>query len=197
MLLPSVYPIVRLILWCGFLLFFLLMLLRMIFNYTDPNPFGKIGRFGFRIRKLTEKFVYPAARLFALYRIDTRLAPLVTILIALIVTYFTVNIIWNVCFVVDGLALGVISGNPKVFIGFVLYGLLSVLILFVFIRFLASWFVFAPNTLLGFVRRVTDPIMNPVERIIPRVGIFDISAMLVLILIGFLQGIVVNTMILP
>lgn len=197
MLLPSVYPIVRLILWGGFLLFFLLMLLRMIFNYTDPNPFGKIGRFGFRIRKLTEKFVYPAARLFALYRIDTRLAPLVTILIALIVTYFTVNIFWNVCFVVDGLALGVISGNPKVFIGFVLYGLLSVLILFVFIRFLASWFVFAPNTFLGFVRRVTDPIMNPVERIIPRVGIFDISAMLVLILIGFLQGIVVNTLILP
>ncbi len=197
MLLPSVYPIVRLILWCGFLLFFLLMLLRIIFNYSDPNPFGKIGRFGFRIRKLTEKFVYPAARLFAMYRIDTRLAPLVTILIALIVTYFTVNIVWNVCFVVDGLALGVISGNPKVFIGFVLYGLLSILILFVFIRFLASWFVFAPNTFLGFVRRVTDPIMNPVERIIPRVGIFDISAMLVLILIGFLQGIVVNTLILP
>jgi len=197
MLLPSVYPIVRLILWCGFLLFFLLMLLRIIFNYSDPNPFGKIGRFGFRIRKLTEKYVYPAARLFAMYRIDTRLAPLVTILIALIVTYFTVNIVWNVCFVVDGLALGVISGNPKVFIGFVLYGLLSILILFVFIRFLASWFVFAPNTFLGFVRRVTDPIMNPVERIIPRVGIFDISAMLVLILIGFLQGIVVNTLILP
>lgn len=173
------------------------MLLRMIFNYADPNPFGKIGRFGFRIRKLTEKFVYPAARLFALYRIDTRLAPLVTILIALIVTYFTVNIIWNVCFVIDGLALGVLSGSPKVFIGYVLYGLLSVLILFVFIRFLASWFVFAPNTFLGFVRRVTDPIMIPVERVIPRIGIFDISAMLVLILIGFLQGIIVNTMILP
>src|SRR5690606_41397154 len=95
MLLPNVYPIVRLILWGGFLLFFLLMLLRMIYNYTDPNPFGKIGRFGFRIGKITEKFVYSAARLFAHYRIDPPLPPRVPILIALIFTYFPVSIVWS------------------------------------------------------------------------------------------------------
>ena len=195
MLTTSVYPIVRLVLWSIFFLFFGLMILRLIFNYADPNPFGKIGRFGFRIRKLTERFVYPAARFFATYRFDTRLAPILTILIALIITYFFSQIIGNTFFVIDGLTLGVISGNTKLFIGFVLYGILSVLILFIFIRFLASWFVFTPNTFLGFVRRVTDPIMIPVQKVIPTVGMFDISAMIVLVVIGLLQGLVVNTLI--
>ncbi len=97
--------------------------------------------------------------------------------------------------VIDGLTLGIVTGNTKLFIGFVIYGLLSVLILFIFIRFLSSWFVFTPNTFLGFVRRVTDPIMLPVQRIIPRVGMFDISAMIVLVVIGLLQGLVVRALI--
>ena len=80
MLTGTVYPIIWLILWGIFFVFFGLMILRLIFNYADPNPFGKVGRFGFRIRKLTERFVYPAARFFATYRFDTRLAPILTIL---------------------------------------------------------------------------------------------------------------------
>lgn len=195
MLTGTVYPIVRLVLWGIFFVFFGLMILRLIFNYADPNPFGKIGRFGFRIRKLTERFVYPAARFFATYRFDTRLAPILTILIALVITYFFSQIIGNTFYVIDGLTLGVISGNTKLFIGFVLYGLLSILILFIFIRFLASWFVFTPNTFLGFVRRVTDPIMLPVQKVIPPLGMFDLSAMIVLVVIGLLQGLVVNTLI--
>jgi len=195
MLTATVYPIVWLVLWGAFLVFLAFMILRLVFNYADPNPFGKIGRFGFRIRKMTEKFVYPAARFFAVYRFDTRLAPILTTLIALVITYFFSQIIGNTFYVIDGLTLGVISGNTKLFIGFVLYGLLSILILFIFIRFLASWFVFTRNTFLGFVQRVTDPIMIPVQKIIPRVGMFDISAMIVLVVIGLLQGLVVNTLI--
>ena len=187
-----VYPIVWMILWGAFLVFLALLIVRLIYNYSDPNPFGKIGRFGFRVRKWTERFVYPAARLLATFRVDTRLAPLVTMFIGLVLTYFASQIIGNTFFVIDGLTAGVLTGNPKVFIGFVLYGLLSVLILFIFIRFISSWFVFARNTFLGFVQRVTDPIMLPVQRLIPPIGMFDISAMIVLLLIGFLQSIVLN-----
>ncbi len=180
------------VLWGAFLVFLTLLVLRLIFNYSDPNPFGKIGRFGFKIRKMTERFVYPAARMLATFRVDVRLAPLVTIFIGLVLTYFLSSIMWNTFFVIDGLSAGVVTGNPKVFIGFVLYGILSVLILFIFIRFLSSWFVFTKNTFLGFVKRVTDPIMIPVQKIIPPIGIVDISAMLVLLAIGFLQSIVLN-----
>jgi YggT family protein len=192
MLIKVVYPTVSLVVWIVFLAFLALLILRLIFNYADPNPFGAIGRFGFRIRKITERFVYPAARFLANFRVDTRLAPLITILIALVLTYFGLQIIGNTFFVIDGLTAGVANGNPKVFIGFVLYGILSLLVLFIFIRFISSWFVFTRNTFLGFVRRVTDPILLPVQKIIPPIGMFDISAMIVLILIGLLESVVLR-----
>jgi YggT family protein len=192
MLSITVYPIVWMVLWGAFLIFLLFMILRLIFNYADPNPFGAVGRFGFKIRKLTEKWVYPAARFLANFRVDTKLAPLVTIFIGLVFTYFASGIIQNTFFVIDGLATGVVTGNSKMFIGFVLYGLLSILILFIFIRFLSQWFVFTRKTFLGFVMKVTNPIMLPVQRLIPPIGMFDISAMLVLILIGLLQSFVLN-----
>jgi YggT family protein len=192
MLTATVYPIVWMVLWGLFLVFLAFMVLRLIFNYTDPNPFGKIGRFGFRIRKLTEKWVYPAARFLANFRVDIRLAPLVTLFIGLVFTYFASQIAGNTFFVIDGLSRGIASGNPKMFIGFVLYGLLSVLVLFIFIRFLSQWFVFTRKTFLGFVMKVTNPIMLPVQKLIPPIGMFDISAMIVLILIGLLQTVVLN-----
>ena len=188
----TVYPIVWMILWGAFLIFLTFMVLRLIFNYADPNPFGTIGRFGFKIRKLTEKWVYPASRFLANFRVDIRLSPLVTLFIGLVFTYFASQIIGNAFFVIDGLSTGIASGNPKMFIGFVLYGLLSLLVLFIFIRFLSQWFVFTRRTFLAFVMRVTDPIMLPVQKLIPPIGMFDISAMLVLILIGLLQSVVLN-----
>ncbi len=192
MLSVLVYPIFSIIVWSIFGLFLGLMLLRMIFNFTDPNPFGKVGRFGFKVRKLTEKWVYPAARFFAMYGINTKWAPVLTIFIGLVLTYFFTQIVGNTFFVIDGLTAGIAAGNLKIVIGFILYGLLSLLVLFIFIRFLASWFVFTRKTFLGFVMKVTDPIMRPVQRLIPPIGMFDISAMLVLLLIGFLQTIVLN-----
>ena len=192
MLSLNVYPIVWLILWGAFLAFLMLLILRMIFNYADPNPFGTLGRFGFKIRKITERFVYPAARLLANYRVDSRYAPLVTMFVALVLTYFLSQIIGNTFFVIDGLSAGVTTGNPKMVIGFVLYGLLSVLVLFIFIRFIAQWFVFARGTFLDLVMRVTNPIMLPVQKLIPPIGMFDISAMIVLIVIMLLQAVVLN-----
>lgn len=197
MLSLNVYPIVWLILWGAFLVFLTLLILRLIFNYADPNPFGMIGRFGFRIRKLTERFVYPAARFLATFRVDSRYAPLVTIFVALVLTYFLSQIIGNTFFVIDGLTAGVATGNPKMVIGFVLYGLLSILVLFIFIRFIAQWFVFARGTFLDLVMRVTNPIMLPVQKIIPPIGMFDISAMVVLIVIMLLQAVVLNVFVYP
>jgi YggT family protein len=192
MLSTLVYPIFSIIVWGIFGIFVGILLLRMAYNYTDFNPFGKVGRFGFKVRKVTERWVYPAARFFAMYRIDTRLAPLLTIFLGLVLVYFFVQIVGNTFFVIDGLTSGVLAGNPKVIVGYLLYGLLSVLVLFIFIRFISSWFVFKQKTFLGFVRKVTDPVLRPAQRLIPPVGMFDISAMLVLLLISFLQVMVLR-----
>ena len=192
MLTGLIYQYGSLVLTAIFLIFLGLLVLRLIFSYSDPNPFGKIGRFSFKIRKMTERFVYPAARLLANFKIDTRLAPIVTMLIAGAITYFALGIIFNTFYVIDGLTAGVLSGKPMVIIGFILYGLLSVLVLFIFIRFISSWFVFTRNTFLGFVKRVTDPILIPFQKLIPPIGVFDISAMILLILISLLQSLVLR-----
>ena len=197
MLSTLVYPIIFLIVWSLFGLFLGALILRLIFNYSDPNPFGKIGRFGFKVRKATERWVYPAARFFAMYRIDTRWAPLLTMLIGLVLTFFFMQIVGNTFFVIDGLTSGVVTGNPKVIVGFVVYGLLSILVLFIFIRFISFWFVFTRKTFLGFVMKVTNPILLPVQKLIPPIGMFDISAMIVLLLISFLQSLVLKIFVVP
>jgi YggT family protein len=192
MLSTLVYPWIFIVVWAVFGVFLGILILRLIYNYSDPNPFGKIGRFGYKVRKVTEKWVYPASRFLATFKVNTRLAPLVTMLIAFVITYFATQIVGNTFYVIDGLTAGVLLGSPRVIVGFVLYGLLSVLVLFIFIRFISQWFVFHRNTFLGFVARVTDPVLIPVRRLIPPIGMFDISAMIVLLLIGFLQSIVMR-----
>ena len=191
MLLPF-YPIIQITVIYVMLAFVITMVTRLILNYSDPNPFGGIGRFSYKLKKATDRFVYPAARLLANFRVDTRLAPLVTIFISVILAYFTLGMINNTFFVIDGLSEAISRNNAKALIGFVLYGLLSIYILFIFIRFIGAWFVFSRNTFLGFVHRVTDPVLIPVQRVIPTIGIFDISAMLVLLLLGFLQTLVLR-----
>lgn len=192
MLRSLVYPIIWYVLTTALLVFVAALILRLIFNYSDPNPFGKIGRFSYHLKKRTDKFVYPAARFLANFRIDTRLAPILTMLIAVVLVFFALSIIHNTFFIIDGLTAGVTAGNVNWIIGFIIYAALSVLILFIFIRFIASWFVFTRNTFLGFVQRVTDPILLPVQKLIPPIGMFDISAMLVLILIQLLQVVVLR-----
>ena len=191
-LLNEVYPVISLIFTAVTAAFVAVLILRLIFSYTDPNPFGAIGRFGFKVRKLTERFVYPAIRLLAQFRVDTRLAPLVTIFITLLLAYFALQIIGNTFFIIDGLQTNIMNGNIKAVVGFVLYALISVYILFIFLRFLSSWFVFGRNTFFAFVQRVTDPVLIPARRLIPTIGMFDISAMLILILLGFLQTIIMR-----
>ena len=192
MLLRTIYPIISQIVIYALLIFVALLVLRLIFNYTDPNPFGKVGRFSYHLKKHTDKFVYPAARLLANFRVDTRLAPIITILILVVLAFFALNIVHETFFIIQNLSASIATGNVKAIIGFVLYAILSILILFIFIRFISAWFVFSRSTFLGFVKRVTDPILLPAQRLIPTIGMFDISAMLVLILIGFLQQIVLR-----
>ena len=192
MLLRTVYPIIWNIVVALLLIFVGLLGLRLVFNFSDPNPFGKIGRFSYHLKKRTDRFVYPAARLLANFRIDTRYAPIVSILIAVVFVFFALSIVQTALFVIDVLTAGIGAGNIGWIIGIILYAALGALSLLIFLRFLASWFVYTRNTFFGFVERVTNPILLPARRLIPPVGMFDLSAMLVLILIQLLQGVVLR-----
>ena len=163
------------------------MILRLIFNYIDPNPFSFIGRFSFRIKKLTDRFVYPIASFLARMKVDTRIAPLIGILISCVIGYFILQLFYNLFFTIDGVGNGLRNASITRVVGFLLYGFLGIYSLMIVIRIVLSWVVTGSNKALRFLHRLTDPILEPFRRIIPPLGMFDISPIVVLFLLNFLQ----------
>lgn len=192
MLIEFIYPYIQIAVLTALSVVALFLILRVIFNYSDPNPFSAVSRFAFKIKKWTDIYVYPAARFLAGYKIDTKLAPILTLLVVAVLVFFTLQIIWNTFYIIDGFAESIKTNNAKMLIGFALYAVLSVLILFIFIRFISMWFSFKSSKFMRFVFKITEPILAPARRLIPTVGMFDISAMLVLILVGLLQTLVLR-----
>jgi YggT family protein len=181
------YPVIR-----GFIVFcvmivILLMVLRLIFNYADPNPFGIIGRFSFQIKKLTDRFVYPIARFLAERRIDTRISPLIALLIFIVFAYFTLQLFFYFFFAIDNVILGIQTARITRVVGGVLFGFLGIYSLLIVFRIILSWVVDYANKALRLLSRLTDPILEPFRRLIPPLGMFDISPIIVLILLNFLQ----------
>lgn len=73
-------------------------------------------------------------------------------------------------------------------IGKLIGDLCQILILAIFIRAILSWVTINPrNPLMMILLRVTEPVLEPLRRIIPRMGMLDITP---LIAIVFLQLIV-------
>jgi YggT family protein len=78
----------------------------------------------------------------------------------------------------------------------VLYQLLSILQLLIIARVILSW-VASPvsrNPVVQFIRQVTDPILLPIRSILPRTGMFDLSPMVALFAIYFLQSLIAGAM---
>ncbi|WP_098504448.1 YggT family protein [Tepidiforma thermophila] len=61
---------------------------------------------------------------------------------------------------------------------------LWLLILAVFLRSLLSWFpISQENEAARLLYRITEPLLEPVRRVLPRTGIIDFSGMVVIILL--------------
>lgn len=74
----------------------------------------------------------------------------------------------------------------------VLYTFLGLLELLIFARVILSW-VASPvssNPAVQFVRQVTDPMLEPIRSILPRMGMFDFSPMVAILVLQLLRGVV-------
>lgn len=68
---------------------------------------------------------------------------------------------------------------------------LWLLILAVFLRSLLSWFpVSQDNEVARLLYRVTEPLLDPVRRVLPRTGMVDFSGMVVIILLYVMIAVV-------
>lgn len=58
-------------------------------------------------------------------------------------------------------------------------------------RSILSWFpnISRSNPAVQFVYIVTDPILSPIRKVVPRAGMFDFAPMIAIILIFLIQGV--------
>lgn len=174
------------------LLLVALILIRTLVNYADLNPFGWPAR---TVRSLTDPFVNPVRRGLVRAGLEPKLAPLLTILIAVLLGWFAVQLVEAVLFTLNGIVVSLQLGRLISLVGFALYGLLAVFALMIFMRIVFSWGASSGNRVLRFLIRVTEPVMGPFRRLIPPLGMFDISPIVVLLLISLFQRAIMGTLI--
>ena len=72
--------------------------------------------------------------------------------------------------------------------------LLQIFIYALFLRVVLSWFSPEPGGAVaaveGFLRTVTDPVLEPVRRIVPRVGMLDLSPIVVVFGVSIIASII-------
>ena len=88
-----------------------------------------------------------------------------------------------------------VFGNLFTALAQVVDGALTLYTWILIIRVLMSWVNPDPyNPIVQFLHKMTDPILEPARRIIPTIGPFDISPIVVLMLLQALQHFLVRTL---
>lgn len=169
-----------------------LMLLRLIANAADLNPFGWSSR---TIRRLTDPMIMPVRRALAGFGVDPKYAPLVTILIAILLAWFLIQLLGGIVNTLAGVFFAIRVAQPVYVIGYLLYGLLGIYSLLIFLRIVFSWaMVSYRNRAMRFLMNTTEPLLGPLRRTIPPLGMFDISPIVAFVIIAILQMAVSGTL---
>jgi YggT family protein len=170
----------------------LLLLVRLLLNYADLNPFSRPV---LTVRSLTDPFLLPVRRALLGFGFSPNLAPLVTILIAILVGWLALQLAEAILSTFAGVGDSIVERRPVRLVGHLIYGALSILSLFIFIRIIFSWGqVSYGNRVMRFLFRATEPLLGPLRRIIPPLGFMDISPIVAFLIIWLFQAAVVGTL---
>jgi len=87
------------------------------------------------------------------------------------------------------------AAGPRGILLFVVDSIFSILIVAVFIRVAASWFGISPYSRpMRVVYGLTSWLIDPLRKVIPPVGMFDITPMIALILLWLARGLVMGVL---
>lgn len=170
----------------------LLVLARVIMNYADVNPFSRPAM---AVRQLSDPLVHPVRGFLLSYRLDPKLAPFVTILIAILIGWFLLELVGSIVFTVRGIVTSLQIGAITSLVGYILFGALALYSLMIIARVIFSWGLTYSHPFMRFLIRWTDPVLIPFRRIIPPLGMFDISPIVVLIILQLFQAAIAGTLI--
>jgi YggT family protein len=169
-----------------------LMVIRLIADAMDLNPFGWMSR---TLRRLTDGFIVPVRGGLRGFGADPKFAPLVVILIAILLGYFVLQLVGTIGGTIMGVLQSLQSGAMIAVLGFILYGLLSIYILLIIIRNVFSWAMISySNRIMRFLVDATEPLLGPLRRVIPPLGWLDISPLVAFLILWLFQAAVAGTL---
>jgi YggT family protein len=173
----------------------LLILLRSLFNYLDVNPFTWSA---INLRRATDPVILPVRRALISFRLEPKVAPFIAILLILIAGYFVVQLAGSVLNTIAGVLFALTSGRigiPVAILGYLLFGLLGLYTLLIFVRIIFSWGMMGyGNRWMRFLIRITEPLLAPLRRMVPMVGMFDVSPIVAFLVLWLLQAAVSSTL---
>ena len=169
-----------------------LVLVRLALNYADLNPFSRPVLL---VRQWTDPLINPVRRALAGFGFSPNIAPLVTILLAILVGYLAQMLALSVIETVRNVLVSVLLKRPVLVIGHLLFGLLGMYGLLIFIRIIFSWgMVGYGNRVMRFLVNATEPLLGPLRRMIPPLGFIDISPIVAFLIIWLFQAAIAGTL---
>lgn len=170
----------------------LLMIFRLLADAVDLNPFSWSAR---TIRRLTDPFNLPVRRHLMGFGVDAKYSPIVVLLIAILLAWFALQISDALKRTALGVLGSIATAAPVAAIGFILYGLVSIYITLVFMRIIFSWGMISQrNRVMRFLVNATEPLLGPLRRMIPPLGMLDISPIVAFLILLLLQSAIAGTL---
>jgi YggT family protein len=170
----------------------LLMILRLIGDAADLNPFGWASR---TLRRLTDPFVVPVRGSLRQVGVDPKFAALVVILVSILLGYFVVQLVSTIAMTLSGVITSLQSGAIISVLGFILFGLLALYILLIMMRVIFSWgMVSYTNRVMRFLVDTTEPLLGPLRHMIPKLGPLDISPLVAILILWLFQAAIAGTL---
>jgi YggT family protein len=173
----------------------ILILLRSLFNYLDVNPFTWSA---INVRRATDPVILPVRRALISFRLEPKVAPFIVILLILIAGFLAVQLAGSLLNTIAGVLYALTSGRigmPVAIIGYLLFGLLGLYTLVIFVRIIFSWGMMGyGNRWMRFLIRITEPLLAPLRRMVPMVGMFDVSPIVAFLILWLLQAAVGSTL---
>jgi YggT family protein len=172
-----------------------LVILRAIFDYTAANPFTWHYR---NVRRATDPVMLPARAILRGFRLDPKVAPLIVVIMLIAVWLVLVQTAGSVLNTIAGVLYAASShrANSGVgIVGYLLFGLLGLFTVAILVRIIFSWVGASyTNPLMRFTVKVTEPLMRPLRRMVPTMGMWDISPLIAYAIVWVCQMAVAATL---
>ncbi len=149
----------------------------------------RINSFGwsaYYVRRVTEPLVWPIAQHMPG---NAAAAPLILVIATLIGAFFFKWLTNDVLRALIGMLHGISSGEILHVIGWLLYGAVAILLVLIIARIVFSWLPFVRGgRFMWTLYSLTEPIMGPFRQIVPSLGMFDLSPILLILLLQVVQS---------